>query len=99
GRVPLSDRAVDADHVFVTLIDNCVQSNGRLACLAVANNQLALPTPNREERVDHLDPGLERLLHRGTVHNSWRAPFDRQTFDGGQRAAPIQWLPQRADNS
>ncbi len=46
------------------MVDNRIYGNGRLACLAVTDNQLALATANRNHGVDGLDAGLQGLLHR-----------------------------------
>src|SRR5262249_54507350 len=45
------------------LIDNRVDGDRRLARLAVADDQLALPTADRDHAVDGLDAGLQRLIH------------------------------------
>src|ERR1700734_3332600 len=51
----LPDRAVDANHVAALLIQNRVQNDGGLACLAVADDQLTLSAADRNHRVDGLD--------------------------------------------
>ena len=55
---PLADRAIDADHVLVALVQDGVDRDGGLAGLAVAQDQLALPSADRDERIDDDDPGL-----------------------------------------
>src|SRR4030095_6665474 len=39
-------------------------------------NQLALPAPDRHHRVNRLQPGLQRLLDRGAIHDAWRDTLD-----------------------
>ena len=47
-RHPLADRHVDADQVFVLVVDDRVEGDRGLAGLAIADDQLALPAPNRD---------------------------------------------------
>ncbi len=66
GRFLLTDGDIDAHHgvgssPVVLLVDDRVDGDGGLAGLAVADDELALPPPDRDHRVDRLDPGLERL--------------------------------------
>ena len=60
----LADRHVDTGQVAATLVDDRVQRHGRLASLAVANDQLALPAPDRNHGVDRLDACLDWRVHR-----------------------------------
>jgi hypothetical protein len=48
------------------LVDDRVDRDRGLARLTVADDQLALPTTDRDHAVDRLDAGLERLVHRLT---------------------------------
>ena len=63
-RALLADGDVDADDAGALLIDDGVHRDGGLAGAAVADDQLALAAADRDHRVDGLDAGLERLLHR-----------------------------------
>src|SRR5439155_25894512 len=63
GRL-LADGDVDALHAEATLVEDRVDGDGRLAGLAVADDQLALTPADRRHGVDGLDAGLERLVHR-----------------------------------
>ena len=72
GRLLLADGDVDADHGVrrappVSLVDDRVHGDSGLARLAVADDQLALAAADGDHRVDGLDAGLERLLHRLAV--------------------------------
>ena len=51
----LADGDVDADEALALLVDDRVEADGRLAGLAVADDQLALAAADRDERVDGLD--------------------------------------------
>ena len=63
-RFLLSDRHVDADDARPLLIEDRVDGDGRLAGLAVADDQLALAAADRGHGVDRLDTGLHRLVDR-----------------------------------
>ena len=63
-RHALADRDVDRDDVRVLVVDDRVDRDRRLAGLAVADDQLALAAADRDHRVDRLQAGLHRLLHR-----------------------------------
>ena len=63
-RHALADRDVDGDEVRVLVVDDRVDRDRRLAGLAVADDQLALAAADRDHRVDRLEAGLHRLLHR-----------------------------------
>ena len=64
GRFLLADRHVEALHARVLLVDDRVDADGRLAGLAVADDQLALAAADRRHGVDGLDAGLQRLADR-----------------------------------
>src|SRR5205814_4742790 len=60
----LADGDVDALHALAPLVDDRVDRHGRLARLAVADDQLALAPADGRHGVDRLDAGLQRLGHR-----------------------------------
>src|SRR5262249_6931993 len=62
GGTLLANRDVDALHPLAPLIDDGVERDRRFAGLLVADDQFALPTPDRTGRVNCLDPGLQRLV-------------------------------------
>ena len=64
GRQLLADRHVDADEALALLVDDRVDRDRGLARLAVADDQLALATADRDQRVDRLDAGLDRGVDR-----------------------------------
>ena len=66
--------AFDALVLFVDagVIDDRVNRHGRLAGLAVANDQLTLAAPNRDHCVHRHDARLQRLIHRLAAHDTGR---------------------------
>ena len=60
----LANCDVDADHVLVLLVDDGIDSNSGLAGLAVANDEFALATADRNHGVNSDDTGLHRLLQQ-----------------------------------
>src|SRR5207237_10820845 len=54
----------EAVHVPAALVDDGVERDGGLAGLPIADDELALAAADGDHRVDRLDAGLERLLHR-----------------------------------
>ena len=77
-RGTLADRAVHAHHIAATLVDDRVDRDRGLAGLAVAEDQLALAAADRDQRVDHLQAGLQRHVDRRAVHDRRRRTLDRQ---------------------
>ena len=85
GRTLLPDRHIDAAHLQLGvpgipelfLVDDGVHRDGGLAGLAVPDDQLALATPDRDHRVDGLDPGLQWLPHLLAVHHTGRLQLER----------------------
>src|ERR1700733_5113690 len=94
-RALLADGAVDANHVPALLIQNRVEDDGGLAGLAVADDQFALPTPNRYHRINGLDAGLHRLAHRLAIDYTWSNSFQRVALVGLHGPFAVQRLPER----
>jgi hypothetical protein len=77
GGALLADGDVDAADLLlrvagtpvVALVDDRVDRQGGLAGLAVADDQLALAAADRGHRVDGLEAGLHRLVHRLALHD------------------------------
>ena len=59
------------------LVEDRVDGDRRLAGAAVADDQLALAAADRDHRVDRLDAGLERLLHRLALDDARRLELER----------------------
>src|SRR5262249_33879060 len=79
-------------------IDDGVEDDGGLSCLAVADDQLALPAPNRNHRVDGLDAGLKGFAHRLPVQNPRRDALKWIALLGGDRPFAIERLAEWIHN-
>ena len=96
----LPDGDVDALHPLALLIDDRVDRDRRLARLAVADDQLALTTADRDQRVDRFDARLHRLVHRLASGDARRLDLHAARLDvAGQRTAPVERLAQRAHDT
>ena len=84
-RALLPDGDVDAAHLLLLvaglpgllLVDDRVGRDGRLAGLPVADDQLALAAADRGQRVDRLEPGLQRLADALPLHHRRRLHLER----------------------
>src|SRR5579863_3785714 len=76
-RVLLADRDVNAADVASLLIDDRVDGHGGLSGRTIADDQLALSLSNRNERVDHADSRLQRLLYGLALHDRGCHVLDR----------------------
>src|SRR6516225_1659878 len=107
GRALLTDRDIDAIElarfvgasVDLLLIEDGVDDKRGFAGLAVADDQLALPAADRDERVDGLQPGLHGLVHGTARHNPWRLDLDPRALDVGQRTLAVDRLAERVDDA
>src|SRR5262249_59200809 len=108
GRALLADRDVDAVELDLLvaggverlLVEDGVERERGLAGLAVADDQLALAAADRDQRVDRLEAGRHRLVHRparGDAPRLYRAaaapppcpaPFFPPVARGGRPPAP-----------
>src|SRR5574344_1379286 len=52
------------------LVDDGIDSDGCLTCLAVTDDKLTLTTTDRDHCIDCLQTGLKRLLYWLTEHNT-----------------------------
>lgn len=95
----LPDGAIDAQHVLPALVENGVERNGCFACRPVPQNQLALTAPDRNERVNDLDAGLQGYGDGCAIHDMRRGAFDGQTCAGNHRAIVVQRPPQWIDDA
>ncbi len=99
GRCLLADGDVEAVHVLAGLVDDRVDRDRRLAGLAVADDELPLAAADRDERVDGLDAGLERLLHRLALDDARRLELDRTELVALDRAAVVERVAERVDHA
>ena len=86
-------------HVRVALVEDRVDEDRRLACRAVADDQLALSAADVRHRVDRLDAGLERLLHRLALDDARRLELERAGLIRLDRAAPVERIAERVDDA
>src|SRR5207237_670802 len=98
-RLLLADRVVNADDAGVLLTENRVDRDGRLARLAVADDELALSAADGHHRVDRLESGLQRFFHALAVDDAWRQAFDGGELLGGDWSLAVDWLSERVDDA
>ena len=98
-RLLLADRVVDADDAGVLLVEDGVDRHRGLAGLAVADDQLALAAADRHHRVDRLQAGLQRLLHRLTIDDAGRQALDRRELLRGDRSLAVDRLAERVHDA
>ncbi len=95
----LSDRDIDANHVRALLVDDRVDRDRRLAGGAVADDELALPAPERKERVDHENSGRHRFGDERPIDDRRRGPLDRMERLGGDRLVAVERAAERVDDA
>ena len=60
----LTDGNLDADDVLAGLIDDCIESDGGLTCLTVADDKLTLASSDRCKSVDRCNTSHKGLIDR-----------------------------------
>ena len=98
GRFFLADRDIDANDIFLALVDDGIDRDHRLAGLAVADDQLALAAADRRHRVDGLDAGLQRLIDRLPPRDAGGLELDRPSLGGGDRPLAVERIAERIDD-
>ncbi len=107
GRALLADGDVDAVELFLfvaggvdaLLVDDRVDRDGGLAGLAVADDQLALAAADRDQRVDRLEAGLHRLVHRLARNDARGLHFDAAAFDTLKRTLAVDRIAEAIDHT
>src|SRR5512138_1074638 len=107
GRALLADRDVDAIQLDVLvrlrverlLVQNGVERDRGLAGLAVADDQLALATADRDQRVDRLEAGCHRLADRLARNDAGRLDVDAHVLVGLDRTLAVDRVAQRVDDA
>src|SRR5262249_42329687 len=107
GRALLADRDIYtieltgfvAAGVDLLLIEDGVDDQRGLAGLTVADDQLALTAPDRHQRVDGLQPGLNGLVHRSARHDARRFDLDPRALDIAQRTLAVDGLAECVDDA
>ena len=80
-------------------VQDRVDEDRRLARRAVADDQLALAAADVRHRVDRLDAGLERLLHRLALDDARRLDLERETLVRLDRRAAVERVAERVDDA
>ncbi len=81
------------------LVDDRVDRDRRLAGAAVADDQLALAAADVRHRVDRLDAGLERLLHRLALDHARSLELQRAALARLDRAGTVHRVAERVDDA
>ena len=76
------------------LIDDRIESDRCLTCLAVADDQLTLTAANRHHGIDRFDTGLQRLPYRLAIDNTWRQTLECVEVFRVNRAFTVDGLTQ-----
>ena len=105
----LTNRNIDAEQFLAIIIASCrihrllvdegIDRNGGLACLAVANDQFTLATTHRDQAVDCLQAGLHRLMNRFARHDAGGLDLDAAALDLFQRSLAVNRVTQRINNA
>src|SRR5690606_23090994 len=80
------------------LVDDRVDRDRGLAGLAVADDELALAAADGDHRVDRLDAGLQRLVHRLALHDAGRLELEGATTLRLDLAEPVDRVAERVDD-
>ena len=107
GRALLADGDVDAIELLALvaalverlLVEDGVDRDGGLAGLAVADDQLALAAADRDHRVDRLEAGRHRLVHRLARNDAGRLDVDAGALVGDDRALAVDRVAERVDDA
>src|SRR5262249_21636026 len=99
GRALLADRDVDALHALALLGEDRVDRDGRLARLAVADDELALAASHGRHRVDGLDAGLQWFVHRLATEVARRLQLEAAHLVGRDRALAVDRATERVDDT
>ena len=106
GRSLLTNSNIDTVNrisclIEALLVDDGINGDSSLTCLAVADNQLTLSTTDRNHRVDSLQARLQRFLYRLTIDNARSLAVKRHFKSACQVevALPIDSLTQRIDDT
>ena len=107
GRALLPDRDIDAVELDLLvglrverlLVEDGVERDRGLAGLAVADDQLALAAADRDQRVDRLEAGRHRLVHRLARNDAGRLDVDAAALGRLDRALAVDRIAERVDHA
>jgi hypothetical protein len=81
------------------LVDDRIDRDGGLSRLAVTDDKLALAAADRDHRVDSLDSGLERLVHRMARDHAGCLALDRKKMLCVDRSLSVERNTDRVDDA
>ncbi len=81
------------------LVEDGVKRHRRLARLAVADDQLALSAPDRDERVNGLEAGLHRLMNGAAGNDPGRLDVNALALAGDNRSLAIDRIAERVNHA
>ncbi len=84
--------------VVVLLVEDGIDGDCGLAGLTIADDQLALAAADRHQRVDRLQPGLHRFVHRAAGDDAGRLDVDARPGDVCQRALAVDRIAEGVDD-
>ena len=95
----LANRDVDTLNTRTFLVDDGIDGNGRLAHLAITDNQLALAAADRHHGVDGFQTDLYRLIDGLPGDNTGRDFFQRIACRGVYRTLAVDGIAQGIDHA
>ena len=106
-RALLSDRDIDAieldllvaGRVQRLLVEDGVERDGGLAGLAIADDELALAAADRDQRIDRLQSGRHRLVHRFARNDAGRFHVDARLRLRLDRSFAVDRLAECVDDA
>src|SRR6201999_1410799 len=107
GRALLADRDIDAIELDLLvglrverlLVQDGVERDRGLAGLAVADDQLALAAADRDQRVNRLEAGRHRLMHRLARDDAGRLDVHAAALGRLDRALAVDRIAERVDHA
>src|SRR6201998_1846416 len=107
GGALLADRDIDAVELDLLvaggverlLVQDRVERDRGLAGLAVADDKLALAAADRDQRVDGLEAGRHRLVHRLARNDARRLDIDAAALGCLDRALAVDRIAERIDDA
>ena len=90
----LANGNVDTEHVRIALVHDCVDGNGGLARLTIANDELTLATANGHHSIDGKKAGEHGLTDGLSCHDARGLELDGPTVRGIDGAKSVDGLTQ-----
>ncbi|OPZ85370.1 MAG: hypothetical protein BWY76_01444 [bacterium ADurb.Bin429] len=88
----LPDGNIDAVDALTLLVQDGIHTDGRLAGLAIADDEFALATSDGDHRINGHQPGLQRFLYRLALNNVRGGRLGRAKLIRGDRAFAVNRL-------